>query len=637
MNLKPWQLAILAALPASVVVLLVGAASSQIHTWHLDWVWAIVLLVFLTWRILLAQWLQPLSTSPDLSAAPALPADANHAALQQQALDNVKAILESTRQDPPPWLDWGQFWQRCQQIVVTVAGVYYPQIKRPLLQIYVPQAIGLMRNTIDDVDRWLQSLSPIVANVTIGQAYEAYELYQKLQPTAKIALQAWRWAQWILNPVVALARATTTGYGQQANQQLIANLGQIVREETLTALAYRAIQLYSGGQAVAPEALTSATASLPAAAPNTPQVQTLRQILEQAQTSTAQAVEQNPVNLMLVGRTGAGKSSLINTLFVSRPAAVDVLPSTEKLQDYQWQAPSGDTLTLWDTPGYEQVGRPELRPAVLKQAQAADALLLLTPAIDPALQMDLDFLLQVQAAAPNLPILTAVTQVDQLRPLREWQPPYDWQQGQRPKEVSMREAIAYRQERFAPFCSTLLPLVTEDSEKGRLAWGVTPLATALVEMIDPAKQGRLARFINDIDTRTATAAKIIDRYAMQMGTAQGLTALLKTPMLRFLSVWMTGSPALAIFLAERLPLEQSPVVLGKLQMAYELAGIFGKDGVNFDLLALGPILLDPTEPVTKAAWALGQALSEYWAGGEPAEADTKAEQLLARYQYYLQV
>jgi predicted GTPase len=624
MNLKPWQLAILAILPTSVVILLFGAASTQLHAWHLDWVWAIVFLVFLAWRILLSQWLQPLQLSETPTDTLALPADADQAALQQQALAQVKEILAASRKDLPPWLGWLQFWQRCQQIVVAIAGVYYPQLKRPLLQIYVPQAVGLMRNTVDDVDRWLQGLSPILEKVTVGQAYEAYEFYQTLQPTAKLAMQVWRWSQWILNPAVALARATTAGYGQQANQQLVANLGQIVREETLTALAHRAIQLYSGGQAVAPEVSTSLAAA--------PQVQTLRQILEQSQAP----VEQKPVSLLLVGRTGAGKSSLINTLFVSRQAEVDVLPSTDKLQDYQWQSPSGDTLTLWDTPGYEQVGRPELRQAVLNQAKNADALLLVTPAMDPALQMDLDFLTQVQTTAPNLPILVAVTQIDQLRPLREWQPPYDWQQGQRPKEISMREAIVYRQEKLGEFCTTLLPLVTEDTEKNRLAWGVTPLATALVDLIDPAKQGRLARFINDLDTRTAIAAKIIDRYALQMGTAQGLTSLLKTPLLRFLSVWMTGSPALAMFLAERLPLEQSPVVLGKLQMAYELAGVFGKDGTNFDLLTLWPLLLDPAEPVTKAAWALGQALSEYWTGGEPSVTEDKTAKLQARYQFYLE-
>ena len=92
-----------------------------------------------------------------------------------------------------------------------------------------------------------------------------------------------------------------------------------------------------------------------------------------------------------MGRTGAGKSSVINTLFDSDRAAVDVLPSTDKLCRYVWEAPSGDSLVLWDTPGYEQANRQDYRALVLERAQEADLVLLVTPALDPALQMDEDF------------------------------------------------------------------------------------------------------------------------------------------------------------------------------------------------------------------------------------------------------
>ena len=42
-----------------------------------------------------------------------------------------------------------------------------------------------------------------------------------------------------------------------------------------------------------------------------------------------------------------------------------------------------------------------------------------------------------------LPVILAVaTQIDRLRPLREWQPPYNIQDPQRPKELSIRQACA---------------------------------------------------------------------------------------------------------------------------------------------------------------------------------------------------
>jgi predicted GTPase len=94
---------------------------------------------------------------------------------------------------------------------------------------------------------------------------------------------------------------------------------------------------------------------VPASSPTplpTAKTQTLQAILDQAE--PLDQVAQQPVNILLVGRTGAGKSSLINTLFKADQAEVDVLPSTDQVRRYHWQGDSGDALTLWDSPGYEQ-------------------------------------------------------------------------------------------------------------------------------------------------------------------------------------------------------------------------------------------------------------------------------------------
>jgi uncharacterized protein len=520
------------------------------------------------------------------------------------------------------WEDWATFWHRCQELIVAIAKIYHPEVKYPLLNIYVTQAYGLMRGTTEDMDAWMQKLAPALDRVTIAQTVEAYETYQKLAPSAQKLLKVWNWAQWLLNPAAAIAKRATQQSANLANRQLLVNLGQLIREAALSNLCRQAVTLYSG----------QIPSGSPVAVPIAPaKTQTLSEIIATAAPVTA--IEQKTLNILLVGRTGAGKSSLINTLFNAELATVDVLPSTDKIQNYQWQLPTGESLTLWDSPGYEQANRQDLRKLTLDYAATADLVLLVTPALDPALQMDLDFLQAVKQNVPDLPIVTIVTQVDRLRPLREWTPPYDWQFGERAKEVSIREATAYRNELLGEYCNLVLPLVTGDANSHRQAWGADTLSLALLEAIDPTKQFRLARFLRDRDTQIVAAAQIIDRYTIQMTTTQGLTQLLKSPVLQFISTYTTGSPALAQILAAQIPVEQLPVVIGKLQMAYDLHSLLTSKTkpLDFNLLSLWQLLLDNSATPDRNAWAFGHALVEYWTQ------QLTSDRLPERFNYYLQV
>ncbi|NJR74973.1 MAG: GTPase family protein, partial [Scytonema sp. CRU_2_7] len=487
-------------------------------------------------------------------------------------------------------------------------------------------AYTLIRGTVDDLDQWMQKLSPILNQVTVGQAYQAYEIYQKLEPSARKLLQAWNWAQWLLNPVAAVARLASQRSSNRATEQLLVNFSQLLRQAALRNLSRQAIALYSGS------ILPVSESSVSTPTPPKVKTQTLRDILAQAE--PAVVVEQKPVNLLLVGRTGSGKSSLINTLFQAEQAAVDVLPNTDEIHNYHWQNQTGEALTLWDTPGYEQVNRAEFRKLVLDYAKKTDLLLLVTPALDPALQMDVDFLKDMKAEIADLPTITIVTQVDRLRPIREWEPPYDWEWGERPKEIAIREATEYRAQILGDFCNLVLPIVTSDIKTGRTAWGTEALSLALMQAIAPAKQLRLARFLRDQEARTVAAAKIIDHYTFQMTTTQGVAALLKSPVLQFISTLSTGAPTLAYVLAEQIPVEQTPIVIGKLQMAYDLFSLLNpgnSNTLNFDLLSVWSLLLENSAAPDRNAWAFGHALVEYWTR------NLTVEQLQKRFEYYLEL
>jgi uncharacterized protein len=630
-SIKPWQIVVLILPIAAIIIFLLVAAGSQIHDWGLNWIWAVVVIIFTLWRWLLVRWTaSPLAEmeeaiaeiKSELSAPDSQLATAT--SKEQQINAALEQVIAKTKLDHPMWLDWQTFWQRCLELVQAIAQTYNPEVKRPLLNIYLPQAYGLLRGTVDDTDRMMQKLSPVLNRVSIGQAVEAFEVYQQLEPSARKLGQVFNWSQWLLNPATAIAKQATKKFDQQANQELLVNLGQLMREVALRNLARQAIALYGDETITIPE-VAAANPALPKA-----KTQTLRDILESVEPETA--VAQKPVNIILVGRTGAGKSSLINTLFQANLAEVDILPSTDQIKTYTWKTPTNEVLNLLDTPGYEQVNRPELRSQVLNYAAAADLLLLVTPALDPALQMDLDFLQTLKQDLPDLSVIGIVTQVDRLRPIREWNPPYDWQEGMRPKEQSIREATIYRAEQLGDMCELVLPLVTEDLASHRAPWNSSALSLELVQAIAPAKQLRLARFLRDLETRSTAAAKIIDRYTRQMATTQGLTSLLKSPILKFISTMTTGNPTLAYVLAEQIPVEQAPIVMGKLQMAYDLYTLLKPDAnlSNFDLRSLWSLLLENNEPGNNNPWAFGQALVEYWTK------NLTSEQLRDRYNFYLQ-
>lgn len=615
-RLKPWQWVALAAPIAAIVIFLLVAAGLQIHEWRLNWIWAVFTLVFVGWRFLLVRWTQPAlsqmeavvaEVTKDLESTSPTNLELPQGTTAEQAETALQQVLEASRSDRPVWEDWNTFWQRCQDLVASIAQIYHPEVKYPLLNIYVPQAYSLIRGTVDDMDNWMQKLSPALNQLTIAQAYQAYEVYRKIEPSARKVLKVWNYAQWAFNPAAALARQASQRYNSEANQQLLGNFSNLLREAALKNLSRQAIALYSGN--TLPSAFTETPTQTAAIVAKT---QSLKEILSQAE--PIDKIAEKPLNILLVGRTGAGKSSTINTLFNAELAEVDVLPSTDRLQSYQWSSDTGSNLVLWDAPGYEQVNREDLRDLVLEYIPEADLILLVTPALDPALQMDADFLQTVKAEISDLPAIVAVTQVDRLRPIREWNPPYEWVFGDKPKEKSIREALQYRSEALGEWCDKILPLVAADAKVNRAAWGADELSLALVQAVSPAKQLRLARFLRNLEAKSLAATQIIDRYSFQMTTTQGITALLKSPVLQFISTMSTGSPGLAAVLAQSIPVEQLPLVIGKLQMAYDLYSLLNNTSkpIAFDLAALWSVLRDNSGTPEQNAWAFGQALVEYW-------------------------
>ena len=158
-RLKVWQWIVLALPLVTIISFLLISAGLQIHEWRINWIWGVFILVFVGWRWLLVRWTQPVvgqmeavvaqvskeldfsdNTSDETTVLPAGSDAANRAEVVLQD------ILKRSQDDRPIWEDWLTFWQRCQELVTAIAQIYYPEVKYPLLNIYIPQAYALIRN-----------------------------------------------------------------------------------------------------------------------------------------------------------------------------------------------------------------------------------------------------------------------------------------------------------------------------------------------------------------------------------------------------------------------------------------------------------------------------------------------------------
>ena len=213
------------------------------------------------------------------------------------------------------------------------------------------------------------------------------------------------------------------------------------------------------------------------------------------------------VTFTLMGQVKAGKSSLVNALLGEQRAQTDVLPATSGVERYRL-APQGvpAEMELLDTVGYGHDGpKADQVTAMREAAQQSDLLLLVLHALNPARQADLLMLAALRewfVGRPELkmpPIVAVVSHVDLLSPKMEWQPPYNWQQPQRPKERNIHEALAAVREQLGDAVVAVVPVCTTP---GRV-WGIDEaLLPVLAARLDEVHAVSLLRCLHaEADTR----------------------------------------------------------------------------------------------------------------------------------------
>ncbi|MCS6864402.1 MAG: GTPase [Gemmataceae bacterium] len=366
----------------------------------------------------------------------------------------------------------------------TLAEVYHPGLAQPFDRVTLPEILTCIELAAADLNERVQKYVPGSHLWRLGdlqharRAVDYYKTGQNLY---------WAGAA-LVDPVqTALrfiaARSILGGLMDRLQNNIILWFHTAFIQQ----LGWYLIELYSGRLRVGVKRYREllAAQAIPSA-PENPQE-------SKATPASTTAVASGPplaLTLAVLGAVKAGKSSLVNALLGRSVAAVDRRPVAAGHR-YNTMLPGGPALSLWDTSGYGQDGPDDAAfTAATTAAQEADLIILVTSATNPGRQADvalLERLGQWFADKPHLkmpPVIVAVTHIDLLSPKSEWQPPYDWRSGTRPKEQTIRACVEVVREQLGARVTTIVPMCTREGEQYGISEELIP---AIVSQLDQAR------------------------------------------------------------------------------------------------------------------------------------------------------
>ncbi|WP_394753824.1 GTPase family protein [Crenothrix sp.] len=357
----------------------------------------------------------------------AVDANPNWSDQAQHAWQDIETLSQHWQTETDFLTDYPKFLAVTNDVLTQVARRFNADSKYPILEFPLPYLLKLIVLVCDDIQHEVLDKIPGSHAVRVGDLVRAKQAVNTLTKY-KLILNV---GHWLFNwSGAALAKARDVLVNKGVNT-VTDELSQRLINAYINKLGYYAIQLYSGqitlDDIVPTDRLTAASK---------------KDIKTQAQ---SQSIE--PLRLLLLGQVSSGKSSLINALFGEIKTAEGLLPTTAEITPYLLERNGLQQAIILDSAGYGGLMHEDAPAALKKQWGKVDVILIVCNATQAAREVDAQQLnairhsFQEHYANQALPVIIAVaTHCDKLRPVREWQPPYNIQQPDNAKSQNIRQA-----------------------------------------------------------------------------------------------------------------------------------------------------------------------------------------------------
>lgn len=399
--------------------------------------------------------------------------DARWSPAAEEAWAKVDKLAEALEPAAYPLNDSERLAQLAKQVISEVARHFRPKAEQPGLDVPLRNMLFIAEQVCRDMRIALDENVPFSHLLTLEDGLQIWKWKEKLES----GHFAYRLGSMLLSPASAIPRELSRYFLGKATDYPIGLLERWLLQTFVKKTGYYAIALYSGQMAP-------------------PRISAPEREIE-----TPQPVEK-PLRILIAGQLKAGKSSLINALFGKLRAPADVLPLSAGLTPYRLVRDNIGEVLIFDSPGYGDAS-PWFTKGPPHALGDFDLVLLVCSAMQAGREADAQFLTAWRAWFDTRlerrmpPLLTIVTHIDQLRPLREWRPPYDIATPHEDKAKNIRAALEYIAESLHVALEDCLPVCLKMGD----LYNLDAVWTAIADKLPESQRAHYLRCLQEVKNR----------------------------------------------------------------------------------------------------------------------------------------